>query len=418
MQFSFDCASALGCDQNGFAILEGSYQNRIMPGFTLFVNEILDRMGTASSTAQGLSTTITTSQKFFSSNHRIVVKAAGDKVFGILKVGYKKLFLRDKFFNYHEVTPLCVLDFYVHESTQRQGIGRKLFDYMLNFEKKTPQELAYDRPSPKLIGFLKKHFGLVSYVKQNNNFVVFDEFFTGINDDKVYDGMTNRMSKNGKMSTPMSNIGQNVINNNTGFENKVINKNVYRNPITGFQSYYFNGNNTVSYDNIYSKKKIDLINDYLSTRQVEPDVFVKEQLDIKEQSINNSNGRLNQLMNKITPFAINNQGEREAMMYNKRNQYATIFDDKKIVEHNYYNQINNTTARGVGSNYITEKEFVTRRSPGSMIGQENLQHYSPFSSLGKVYTNVLPTTSSAYGAYFKNPQDLDQRSQSPNKIYY
>ena len=123
-------------------------------------------------------------------------------------------------------------------------------------------------------------------------------------------------------------------------------------------------------------------------------------------------------MNKITPFAINNQGEREAMMYNKRNQYATIFDDKKIVEHNYYNQINNTTARGMGSNYITEKEFVTRRSPGSMIGQENLQHYSPFSSLGKVYTNVLPTTSSAYGAYFKNPHDLDQRSQSPNKIYY
>ena len=66
-------------------------------------------------------------------------------------MGYKKLFLRDKFFNYHEVTPLCVLDFYVHESTQRQGIGKKLFDYMLKFEKKTPQELAYDRPSPKLI---------------------------------------------------------------------------------------------------------------------------------------------------------------------------------------------------------------------------------------------------------------------------
>ena len=106
MQFSFDCVSALGCDQNGFAILEGSYQNRIMPGFTLFVNEILDRMGAASSSAQGLSTTITTAQKFFSSNHRIVIKATGDKVLGILKVGYKKLFLRDKFFNYHEVTPL------------------------------------------------------------------------------------------------------------------------------------------------------------------------------------------------------------------------------------------------------------------------------------------------------------------------
>ena len=33
--------------------------------------------------------------------------------------------------------------------------------------------------------------------------------------------------------------------------------------------------------------------------------------------------------------------EKLYMMYNKRNQYATIFDDKKIVEHNYYNQIGN-----------------------------------------------------------------------------
>lgn len=414
MQFSFDCVSALGCDQNGFAILEGSYQNRIMPGFTLFVNEILDRMGAASSSAQGLSTTITTAQKFFSSNHRIVIKATGDKVLGILKVGYKKLFLRDKFFNYHEVTPLCVLDFYVHESTQRQGIGKKLFDYMLKFEKKTPQELAYDRPSPKLIGFLKKHFGLVNYVKQNNNFVVFDEFFAEPNEEKVYDPSTNRLAR----ATPMSNAAQSVINNN-GYNNtfsgcdRVVNKNVYRNPITGFQTYYLNGTDTVSYDNIYSKRKIDLINDYMSTRKIAPDEFVKEQLGVKETSINSSNDRLNQLMNKITPFASKNGGEKEAMMYNKRNQYATIFDDKKIVEHNYYNQIGSNL-----NNKITEKEFITRRSPPRTIGQENLQHYSPFSSLGKVYTNVLPTTSSAYGAYYRNPQELDPRSQSPNRIYY
>ena len=34
--------------------------------------------------------------------------------------------------------------------------------------------LAYDKPSPKLIGFLKKHFGLARFHPQSNNFVVFE----------------------------------------------------------------------------------------------------------------------------------------------------------------------------------------------------------------------------------------------------
>ena len=29
-----------------------------------------------------------------------------------------------------EIDPVCVLDFYVHESCQRQGIGNKLFEFM------------------------------------------------------------------------------------------------------------------------------------------------------------------------------------------------------------------------------------------------------------------------------------------------
>ena len=31
----------------------------------------------------------------------------------------------------HEVEPLCLLDFYVHESMQRTGCGKKLFEGML-----------------------------------------------------------------------------------------------------------------------------------------------------------------------------------------------------------------------------------------------------------------------------------------------
>lgn len=52
-------------------------------------------------------------------------------VIGILKVGTKNLFIYDMHGVQHEMAPLCVLDFYVHESRQRQGCGRKLFDFML-----------------------------------------------------------------------------------------------------------------------------------------------------------------------------------------------------------------------------------------------------------------------------------------------
>ena len=49
---------------------------------------------------------------------------------------------------------------------------------MLETEDAFPEKLAYDRPSPKLIGFLKKHYELADYVPQNNNYVVFNRYFT------------------------------------------------------------------------------------------------------------------------------------------------------------------------------------------------------------------------------------------------
>ena len=52
-------------------------------------------------------------------------------VVGLLKVGSKKLFIYDHNGAQHELDPMCVLDFYVHESRQRLGYGKKLFEYML-----------------------------------------------------------------------------------------------------------------------------------------------------------------------------------------------------------------------------------------------------------------------------------------------
>lgn len=73
--------------------------------------------------------------------------------------------------------PVCVLDFYVHESVQRCGYGKILFERFLDVTGEEPKRLAYDRPSPKLISFLSKYYGLKSYTPQNNNFVVYDAYF-------------------------------------------------------------------------------------------------------------------------------------------------------------------------------------------------------------------------------------------------
>ncbi len=500
MEFNFYFVQSLGCDENGFAILEGSYQNRIVPGYILFVKEILNSMGEASSRAQQLNTTITSAHKFFISNHRIFIKAEQNKVLGFIKVGSKKLFLRDRNYNYHEVNTLCVLDFYVHESTQRRGIGKQLFDYMLKFEKKTPTELAYDRPSPKLLSFLRKYFGLNDFIQQNNNYVVFDDFFSLIATSKnnvTYDNDTNRAIKNltnqqnldnnmnnnnydnmnnnyrnnnfdnmnnndnnlrynspnnippendfnqnfARTSPPsqnsynnnnnmnnnpnnnnnnnnfrssMSSIGEKLIYNNS-FNNNVVNKDVYRHPNTGFQNYYFNSQDSNAYDNIYSNKKINLINDYLSSKKQSQDEYISEQYGIKENSINNSNGRLNDLMNKISDIRMENRFNQEHL-YNKRNQYATLFDDKKLVEYNYKQQnLNNNK-----NNSITENDFQNYQLNRVINGKKSpqrLQHYTPFSNLGKVYTTVLPTSSQAYGSYFNN-DDINRKDQSPNRIYY
>ena len=48
MQFNFNCEQILKCDSEGLAFLEGSFQTNISPGYTLYVNEILDRIGEAS----------------------------------------------------------------------------------------------------------------------------------------------------------------------------------------------------------------------------------------------------------------------------------------------------------------------------------------------------------------------------------
>ena len=88
------------------------------------------------------------------------------QVVGMLKVGRKKLFLLDAAGKPHELSPMCVLDFYVTETRQRTGCGKRLFEAMLRREQVEPRSLAVDRPSEKLISFLRKHYSLASIIPQ------------------------------------------------------------------------------------------------------------------------------------------------------------------------------------------------------------------------------------------------------------
>lgn len=147
------------------------------------LSEIINVMGQASAQAQNLQDAITTEEKLRYSDHRLYImidEHDNDEkgiVIGILKVGYKHLFVFNRGGNRFECSPLCILDFYVHESKQRKGYGHVLFENMLKEEKVYPCHMAIDKPSAKLLTFLKKFYSLHDPIHQTNHFVVFDEFF-------------------------------------------------------------------------------------------------------------------------------------------------------------------------------------------------------------------------------------------------
>ncbi|XP_025072817.1 alpha-tubulin N-acetyltransferase 1 isoform X9 [Alligator sinensis] len=145
---------------------------------------VIDEMGKASAKAQNLPAPITSASRMQTNRHVLYilmdhdVKGSGKgAVIGFLKVGYKKLFVLDRHGAHNEVEPLCVLDFYIHESLQRHGYGKELFQHMLQSERVEPHQLAVDRPSEKLLCFLRKHYNLKETISQVNNFVIFEGFF-------------------------------------------------------------------------------------------------------------------------------------------------------------------------------------------------------------------------------------------------
>ena len=180
MEFEFNCEQVVKADKSGFAIVTGDMIESMPKKSKEYMQVLVDKMGKASAKAQKLSTVITSFKRLEMNldQQKLYIHCQRKKCLGFLKVGSKKLFVSTEYGDMKEITPLCVLDFYVSDAVQRQGLGKKLFDMMLEDTKVKPEKIAYDRPSDKLLKFLKKYFHLNRYLPQNNNFVVFSQYFS------------------------------------------------------------------------------------------------------------------------------------------------------------------------------------------------------------------------------------------------
>ncbi|XP_039286174.1 alpha-tubulin N-acetyltransferase isoform X2 [Nilaparvata lugens] len=165
-----------------------------------YVSEIMDTMGLASAKAQALLKPITSAEKLRNSNYDVYLLADLESnngkgtVVGLLKVGRKNLYMFDETGMTHERKALCILDFYVYESSQRKGYGKRLFEHMLHEENVLPHEMAIDKPSEKFLAFLFKHYGLQNIIPQSNNFVIYEGFFDYLKSD-VANGTKGAASK-------------------------------------------------------------------------------------------------------------------------------------------------------------------------------------------------------------------------------
>ncbi|CAB1320398.1 unnamed protein product [Coregonus sp. 'balchen'] len=105
---------------------------------------IIDELGRASAKAQYLTAPITSASKLQTNKHHLYLLKDGESN------GYRYLL--------------------THSSSQ-------IMHPQLPHKNVEPVLMAYDRPSPKFLSFLEKHYCLKNSVPQVNNFVVFDGFF-------------------------------------------------------------------------------------------------------------------------------------------------------------------------------------------------------------------------------------------------
>ena len=396
MKFNFDCEEILVCDQNGFSVLEGACHNKIYPGYKAYIKEILDKMGELSSKSQNLLVNITTTSKFFPSDQCLIIKADKNKVLGYIKVGPKRLFLRDRICNYHERKTLCVLDFYIYDTEQRTGLGREIFDFMLNYKNVEPGELAYDRPTLRFLSFLKRNYGLENFITQENNFTIFDEFFESErirSNETQYDSDTHRVIEN--LTRPKN------LYNSFNFNSDKYNQNInslksnnfraspYNDKINNFRKNY-NMTESDEYQRTSMSpigKQLIYNNDY---KRYSPN----------RQEINNQNQRVNQLNEENYDERYNNRNKPNQTNNNRYNN-DIYFDDKKIADYEYEQQNENKKSR----NLINRGGYSQNPMSKSMNLYNNNYNRQNINEDGKRYEN-------------NNYYNGNRRYNFPNNNYY
>ena len=372
MQFNFDCEEILDCNQNGYSILEGACHNNIPPGYKAYIKEILDKMGELSSKSQNLLVNVTTTNRFFPSDHTLIIKADKNKVLGYIKVGPKRLFLRDRICNYHERKTLCVLDFYIYDTEQRKGLGKEIFDFMLNYKKINPGELAYDRPTLRFLAFLKRNYGLENYIQQENNFTIYDEFFESErnkNNETQYDSDTHRVIQN--LYTPRY-LNRSVdFNSNNKYITNInpnYNNNNYRNsPQNNQRNMNIKKNYYLTETDNYQRTSMSPIGKQL--------IYNNDMIDNKRnnyQKYYNYNQRMNQYneRNNDIRYNITNKynEDNQNQIYNKRYNNEDFNYDNRNQEYDY-NQQNNNNQRL--QNTINKGRFSPNQMSKSMQAYEN-----------------------------------------------
>ena len=188
------------------------------------VKKLIDDLGNLSSKLQGLKHVITTFQSFFNGDNKLYILVSEDKnkALGFVKTGPRHLYFWNSSGTQSEFNILCLLDFCVCPNSQRKGYGKALIDKMLQVEGKEMYQIPIDKPSPLCLSFMKKHFNLVRFVPQSNNYVVFDQFWQSTAEQNAakqeqYPGKyglftLERKSRTPRLYTPSS-LAQQVQNN-------------------------------------------------------------------------------------------------------------------------------------------------------------------------------------------------------------
>lgn len=153
----------------------------------------LNELGFQSGVAQNLSGPITSAEKLLQNPEQCLIAArdGSGHMVGFLKYGFKDLFFYNKKGKVLEFPGcICLLDFYVCSTLQRHGCGITLFrEFLSQMETRWagseaekmgirfgPEIIAYDRPSPKLLAFMAKHYGLRKPDLQPNRYTIFEGF--------------------------------------------------------------------------------------------------------------------------------------------------------------------------------------------------------------------------------------------------